>query len=248
MIGGLREEETGAASPGVRALLEANLADVRARVAAAAKRSGREPEQIRLVAVTKTVPASIVRILIACGARDLGESRLPQATNKIAEIEEDVRWHMIGHVQSRKVRAVVADFPFIHSVDSLRLAESVSEHAGRLGVEPQVFLQVNVSGEATKGGFSPDDLVDTYRQCRKLSSFRIRGLMTMAPCVEDPESVRPVFRGLRELRDELVRRHPEDGPLLLSMGMTQDFEQAIEEGADWIRVGTALYRGLDRSR
>lgn len=226
-------------------LLRANLEGVRARMAAAARRVGRDPGRIRLVAVTKTVPSDIVRVLIRNGVEDLGENRIPQANEKIAAVPEPARWHMIGHVQRNKVKRVVGTFHLLHSVDSLRLAEALSEESDRRGIVTDILLQVNVSGEASKGGFPPDDVRGTIDRAGSLRGLQVRGLMTMAPLVEDPEEVRPVFRRIREIRDDLPGQGPEGGALLLSMGMTQDFEVAIEEGADLIRVGTALFEGLD---
>jgi pyridoxal phosphate enzyme (YggS family) len=231
--------------PAVETRIRANLDEVRSRMARAAERAGRTPESIRLVAVTKTVGPEIARILIRSGVEDLGENRIQPAHLKIDAIREPVRWHLIGHLQRNKVKRAVGAFHLIHSLDSERLAHVLSDASEKASRATDVLIQVNVSGEETKGGFSPEELVESFDRCRTLSGLRIRGLMTMAPFDDDPEAARPVFRRLRELRDELVERVPDGGPLLLSMGMTQDFETAIEEGADFIRVGSALYRGLE---
>ncbi len=224
--------------------LRSNVEEVRARIAAAAERAGRAADAVTLVAVTKTVGIDVVRQLLALGLRDFGENRPVAAAAKIDALGPEPRWHMIGHLQRNKVSKVVGEYGLLHSIDSMRLAEAVDAAAERAGCDVEGLLQVNISGESAKGGFSPAGLLETYEQCRTLSRLRVRGFMTMAPFVDDAESVRPVFRALRELRDDVLSRHPDARSLGLSMGMTRDFEVAIEEGADWIRVGTALFEGV----
>jgi len=225
--------------------LEQNLEDVRRRIAAAAQRAGRPPESVTLVAVTKTVPAEVIRELVDLGVTDLGENRLQTALPKIESLDLPVRWHMIGHLQRNKIRRALPCFSLIHSLDSDRLAATIQDEADRRGTPAPVLLQVNVSGESSKGGFEPDGLVETWSRCRKLTHLRVRGLMTMAPLDDDPEAARPVFRRLRELRDEIRSRFPEEDEPRLSMGMSGDFEVAVEEGAHWVRVGTALFSGIE---
>ena len=229
--------------------LDTNLENVRRRMRQAAERAGRDPESITLVAVTKTVGVEIIRGLIALGVRDLGENRLQVAKPKIETIEEPVRWHMIGHLQRNKVRAALPDYSLFHGVDSPRLIDTFASESRRRGEPSEILLQVNVSGEESKGGFTPGEVLETYRQCRTLGVLRVRGLMTMAPFVADPEEARPVFRGLREVRDEIQSLEAADGnevpDLALSMGMSNDFEVAIEEGADLVRVGSALFEGIE---
>jgi len=218
-----------------------NLEETRRRMALAAERSGRAPDEIRLVAVTKTVGTEEARALWELGQRDLGENRPQELLRKQQALEDiDVRWHMIGHLQRNKVNKLAGRIALLHSLDSLRLAEALERAAARIGKPVDALLQVNVSGEATKGGFAPDELEEILQALTRLEHVRPCGLMTMAPLVEDPEQTRPVFRALREIRD----RHREKVPGLvhLSMGMTQDFEVAIEEGADLVRIGTALFR------
>ena len=210
------------------------IAAVRGRVAAACDRAGRPPDSVTLVGVTKTHPASAIETAWRAGLRDFGENRVQEAAVKIAELRErDVkpRWHLIGHLQRNKVKAAVDLFDILHSVDSERLAVALSEHTTRaLGV----LIEVNVAGEETKHGVTADEAGTLAGRIGALPRLELRGLMTVAPQVDDPEQVRPVFRRLRELRGAL-------GLPELSMGMTDDFEVAVEEGSTLIRVGRALF-------
>ena len=221
-----------------------NLESLRERISAAAERSGRAPEAVQLVAVTKTVGIEEARILYELGVRDLGENRVQEAQRKMAALADlDIAWHMIGHLQTNKAKKVAGNFALIHSVDSLRLARALNAAGERLGAATEVLIQINVSGEESKSGFAPDDLAEALDAIGEMQSLRVSGLMTMAPFVDDSEEVRPVFSGLRELRDRLKNNVPSNIELRrLSMGMTQDFEVAIEEGADIVRIGTALFR------
>ena len=214
--------------------IAANLRDVQGRIAQACERSHRSPGEITLVVVTKEVGVSAIRAAFDCGIRDFGENRVQEAEGKIgqlADLKPDVTWHMVGHLQSKKARTAVDLFDIIHSIDSVRLAEILSRRAEK---SFPVLLQVNVSGEATKGGFVMGEIVNAVNEIKKLSNLKVMGLMTIAPLVSDPEEVRPVFRKLRELRDSLGLEH-------LSMGMTDDFEVAVEEGATMLRVGRAIF-------
>jgi pyridoxal phosphate enzyme (YggS family) len=236
--------------------VEANLAQVRERIAAAARRAGRTPKEVTLVAVTKTHPAQMVEAAYQVGLRDFGENRVEEARAKIPAVRERTslsegpRWHMIGHLQRRKARLAVALFDIIHAVDSLRLAQRISRVAGESGKVMPVLLEVNVSGEASKYGFNLSvtagqgakaAFITDVEQILALPHLRPCGLMTMAPIVTDPEQARPVFRVLRSLRDDLCRRFPEADWHELSMGMTDDYEVAIEEGATMVRVGRAIF-------
>ena len=230
----------------VRALLENNLQDVRRRVAEAAARSGRVAEAVTLVAVTKTVDASLVRMLWELGASDIGENRLQEAQAKATQLADcGIRWHMVGHLQTNKARAAVRLFSLIHSVDSPRLAQALQKRAAQDGLTVTVLIEVNTSGETSKFGAAPDaaaELTQTVDSCEHLD---LRGLMTMAPIVERAEDTRPCFRRLRELRDTINDSGRLRRPLTeLSMGMTQDFEAAVEEGATMVRIGSALFRGI----
>jgi len=214
--------------------IEANIREVQRRIDRACERSHRSPGEITLVAITKSVDVSAIRAAFDCGISDFGENRVQEAEGKIvqlADLKPDVTWHMVGHLQSNKAKAAVELFDIIHSVDSIKLAEILSR---RVEKTLPVLLEVNVSGEATKGGFSVAEIAAVAKGIRQLPNLKMMGLMTVAPFVADPENVRPVFRKLRELRDSLGLEH-------LSMSMTDDFEVAIEEGATMIRIGRAIF-------
>jgi len=232
--------------------IAANLEGVERRIAAACARVGRAPSEVTLVAVSKT--RSIAEILAAhrAGVRHLGENRVEEAEGKVPVLRDSftadpVTWHMIGHVQSRKARGAVEFCDVIHSVDSLHLAARLDRFAAELGRSVPILLEVNVSGEASKYGFAASDptaRADLTSQIGQFSAFprlRVEGLMTMAPIVAAPEQARPVFRALRQLRDELRDRAPFSAWRELSMGMTDDFEVAIEEGATMVRIGRAIF-------
>lgn len=217
--------------------LTAAVARVRGRVAAAAGRAGRRPEEITLVAVTKGVPLSRIREAVAAGVTELGESRVQEAIPKISALRAAARWHLVGHLQHNKAGLAAGLFPVIHSLDSVRLAEALSRHAPR---RLDVFIQVNVAREPQKYGVAPEDLADILRRVAGLPDLRVVGLMTIAPLHPDPEHARPVFRRLRTLRDEVAKVLGTALPHL-SMGMSDDFEVAVEEGATVVRVGRAIF-------
>lgn len=233
------------------------IAAIRERIAAAAARAGRSPDEITLIAVTKTHPAARISHVLRAGLRDLGENRVQEAEEKVGLVAVDgepVRWHLIGHLQRNKARRAVQIFSMIHSVDNLRLAETLSRlvaEEGRPAAAPlPILLQLNVSGEASKEGFalaggvaSPQwaEFAATAARIAELPFVRVQGLMTIAPYSEDIAGVvRPCFRRLREARDELARHIPAADWRHLSMGMSGDFEAAIAEGATIVRVGTAI--------
>lgn len=237
--------------------IEQRVARVRVRIAAAARRAGRSPAEITLVAVTKTHPAEAVAAALAAGVPDTGENRVQEAAEKVAQLASQrgaIRWHLIGHLQRNKARLAAELFDMIHSLDSLRLAEALSRHGDNRDAL-DVLLQVNVSGEASKEGFAlpggaenraalPAFLADVGRIVA-LPGIRVRGLMTVAPWGSDPEAARPAFRALRLLRDELAQGFPQADWSQLSMGMTDDFEVAIAEGATIVRVGRAIFGERD---
>jgi len=222
--------------------LERNLRSVQERIAAAARRAGRDPAEITLVAVTKGQPVEAIRVAYGLGLRHFGENRVEEAETKVGQLPADITWHMIGHVQSRKARRVVPLFQIVHSVDSVRLARRLdSSCAGRSEPLP-VLLEVNISGEASKYGFlDQEGLLAAVEEIIALPHLRLEGLMTMAPLVADPEQARPVFARLRQLRDELATAFPQAGWQHLSMGMSDDLEVAVEEGATLVRVGRAIF-------
>jgi len=219
-----------------------NLARVQARLAAAARRSGRDPEAVRLIAVTKAVGVEAIREAMAAGQRLFGENYLQEAKGKIAALGPEVEWHFIGHLQSNKAKAAVGLFALIHSLDRLSLAEALEQAAARAGKVQEVLVQVNLAREASKSGVAPEDAPALLKELRRFPHLRVRGLMTMPPWLPDPERVRPYFRALRELRDRLAAQGlGNDGLPELSMGMSGDFDVAVEEGATLVRVGTAIF-------
>jgi pyridoxal phosphate enzyme (YggS family) len=220
--------------------IAAHLSAVREQVNQAAARAGRDPSAVRLIAVSKTHPAAAVDAAVAAGQRVFGESRVQESRDKIPACPPGLEWHFIGHLQKNKVRQALPLFSFFHSVDSTALAETISRIAGETGKSVDGLLEVNISGEESKYGFTPGQLRSEFLSLAKLPHLSIRGLMTMAPYSDNPEDARPVFRALRELRDELQSAH--DCPLPeLSMGMSGDFVPAIEEGATLVRVGSSIF-------
>lgn len=219
-----------------------NLQSVQNRIAAACAVSGRREDEVTLVAVTKLVTPVEVRELYRLGVRDFGENRVADGLEqKEALAETDSRWHLIGHLQRNKAAdALAGGFTFIHSVESLKLVDVLDKECEKLGCRAQILLEANVSGETSKYGAAPVELPFLADRAEKAANLDLLGLMTMAPLTDNPESSRPHFRKLRELRDELSVTLGRPLPHL-SMGMTGDFEVAVEEGATLVRVGTALY-------
>ena len=224
--------------------LRSRLAQVRERIATAAARCGRESKEVTLVAVSKTHPAAAVRAALTAGVTDFGENRVQEAESKIPLLKDaGARWHLIGHLQANKARRAVRLFEVIHTVDSTSLAQRLDRACGdEQRQELRILIQVDLAGEATKSGVADNklsELVESMRQCTRL---RLTGLMALPPFFEDPEQVRPFFKRLRELRDEIqASGHFGDRRGELSMGMSHDFEIAIEEGATIVRVGTAIF-------
>jgi pyridoxal phosphate enzyme (YggS family) len=218
------------------------IAQVRERMRRAAERVDRSPEEITLVAVTKGVDPERIRAAIAAGLTHFGENRVQEAEQKIADISEPVTWHLVGHLQSNKARKAVRLFHLIHSLDSVRLAERLDRLAGEADRRIPVLLQVDLAGEPTKFGIPVEHLVDVAQACRSFRHLEVRGLMAIPPYFDDPEQVRPYFRRLAECLRELNAREIFEAPLReLSMGMSHDFDVAIEEGATFIRVGRAIF-------
>lgn len=216
------------------------IAMARARIAAAADRSGRDPGAVRLVAVSKTVAAERAAEAVAAGVIDLGENRVQEAVAKVELLPAEVRWHMVGHLQTNKAARAASTFAVVHSVDSVRLAELL---AGRRPAELgdlEVLLEVELTGLPGHTGFAPEAVGEAVAAIGRLDGLRLRGLMTMAPPVEDPEAARPVFARLRRLRDDVEQGAGASLPEL-SMGMSGDFEVAVEEGATAVRLGRAIF-------
>ncbi|PYI82925.1 MAG: YggS family pyridoxal phosphate-dependent enzyme [Verrucomicrobia bacterium] len=217
-----------------------NVARVREQIAQAAAKARRAVDEIELVAITKTHPAEKVREAVEAGQTLFGESRVQEARVKIPELPSNLRWHFVGHLQKNKIRHALPLFELIHSVDSLALAEDINRIAEEEGLHPRVLLEVNVAGEGSKFGFSPEKLRDQMEGLLALPRLSILGLMTIPPLAEEAEASRKYFVQLRELRDRLQTEFRVD-LAQLSMGMTQDFPVAIEEGATLVRVGTAIF-------
>ncbi|MGE5484974.1 MAG: YggS family pyridoxal phosphate-dependent enzyme [Ignavibacteriales bacterium] len=234
--GGTAGEVSGCAG------IEANLASVMDRVGRAARRSGREPRDVTVVAVTKTVPVEGIMEAVRLGITDIGENRVQEARGKYAAIGGQVKWHMIGHLQSNKAKIALEMFDIIHSLDTLSLARELCRLAAVRGKPARTLVQVNVSGEESKFGLPPAELPAFLRAVSEMGNVRVEGLMTIAPFVDDPELARPHFRRLKGLF-EAAARVPLPGVEMryLSMGMTNDFEVAIEEGANVVRLGTAIF-------
>lgn len=221
--------------------LEAQVKTVEERINQACKRVGRNPKDIKIVTVTKYVTPHRAEQMIHLGYTQLGENRWPDCKDKLAQIQSDVTWHFIGHLQSRKVRDVVKHFHYIHSLDRLSLAKEIQKRVPDHAEPYPCFIQVNVSGEESKFGLQPDELSTFAKEVAQLDRIRVVGLMTMAPYESNPDDTRQVFRGLRLLQEELNQARIFSEPLVeLSMGMSNDFEVAIEEGATCLRLGTVL--------
>jgi PLP dependent protein len=230
----------------VLASISDNIAEVSRRIAAAAQRSGRSPSEISLMAVTKTQPVERIRDAYAAGIRLFGENRVQEFLGKMEALRnlQDAEWHMIGHLQSNKATKAVDIFKAVDSVDSLHLARKLDSSAQVLGKKLKVLIEINVGGEAAKSGVPPDsdDLGQILQGAAALEHLEICGLMTVPPFTEDPQHARPYFRKLRELRDQIIaRKLPRVAMSVLSMGMSHDFEIAIEEGSTCVRVGTGIF-------
>ncbi|MBQ9322072.1 MAG: YggS family pyridoxal phosphate-dependent enzyme [Eubacterium sp.] len=222
--------------------LSDNLQRVEERIQKACARSGRDRNSVELIAVSKTKPVPMLMEAYEAGERFFGENKVQEIQEKGPQMPSDVRWHMIGHLQKNKLRYVVGKTELIHSVDTLELAEAIQAEAMKRETDVSVLLEVNVAGEDTKFGLRPEDTPDLAANIAGLSRVHIRGLMTVAPFVSDPEENRFVFRKLRQLSVDIARQNIDNVTMsVLSMGMTNDFDIAIEEGATCIRVGTALF-------
>ena len=219
-----------------------NLAKINQRIRAAAEKSGRDPSSVRLVAVSKTRPAADVIEAFHAGQTVFGENYIQELTTKLAEVREPVQWHVIGHLQSNKVKYIAGQVVLIHSVDRINLAQEIDRQWGKLGKTCDVLIQVNISGEATKSGTTEAGAIQLVRECALLPNIKIQGLMTMPPFFDDPEAARPFFAELRRLAEVIAAENIAGVNMTeLSMGMSGDFEAAVQEGATLVRVGTAIF-------
>jgi len=219
------------------------LNQISARIAVAARRSGRKPSDVKLVAVSKGVAPERLKAVLPCGLRVFGENRVQEFLQKYEMLGEQAEWHLIGHLQRNKAKYLIGKIALIHSLDNLELARLLNKLSLRQGYPWQVLIQVNVSGETAKFGIDPSELGEFLDAMRELRGLEVCGLMTIAPYCEDPEQVRPVFRRLRELKEEATKSRPWLNLEHLSMGMSSDFEVAVEEGATVVRIGSALFSG-----
>ncbi|CAM4244412.1 YggS family pyridoxal phosphate-dependent enzyme [Paenibacillus xylanexedens] len=221
--------------------LEERIQQVNQKIEDACRRSNRHRDDVNVIAVTKYVSLETTGSVLDHGLEHIGENRWQDAQAKWEAFGQQGTWHFIGHLQTNKVKDVIGKFRYIHSLDRLSLAKELDKKAASLGIQVETFLQVNISGEESKYGLQPEQASSFLRDIRSFNNLKVVGLMTMAPHEEDPELTRPVFRGLRELRDQLNGQALTAEPLTeLSMGMSNDFEVAIEEGATWVRLGSIL--------
>ena len=226
-----------------------NLKAVEENIKGACERAGRDRGEVTLIAVSKTKPVSDIRQAMDCGITVFGENKVQEIRDKTEEIKEPLHWHMIGHLQTNKVKYLPGKVDMIHSVDKLSLAEEIEKQAAKHDLVMDVLVEVNMAHEDTKFGLSPDEAIDFVKEISTLPHLNIRGFMTIAPYTEDPESNRVYFKGLRELKDKVNELNiPNVKMDCLSMGMTGDYEVAIEEGATFVRVGTGIFGERDYSK
>ncbi len=222
--------------------IQENLEEVRGRIRAAALRAGRKPEEITLIAVSKTKPAEMLANAYEAGQRCFGENKVQEILEKAPVLPGDIRWHMIGHLQRNKVRQVVGRTELIHSVDSIRLAEEIEKEAAKAGIVCEILIEVNIGDEESKYGVAPQDTAAFAAALAQFPHLRVRGLMTVAPYTENSEENRKYFREMKQLAVDIDRKNIDNICMdTLSMGMTGDYETAIEEGATMVRVGTGIF-------
>ena len=219
-----------------------SLKEVEKKVEEACKRAGRERSEVTLIAVGKTKPVEMLQEIYDTGVRDFGENKVQEMMDKYEVMPKDIHWHMLGHLQRNKVKQVLPHAVLIHSVDSLRLAEQIDQEAEKLGITAKILLEVNVAKEESKFGMMPEEVPEMVEQISLLPHLQIEGLMTIAPFVDDPEKNRPVFQKLYQLSVDIKKKNIDNVNMsVLSMGMTGDYQVAVEEGATMIRVGTGIF-------
>ena len=219
-----------------------NLEEVNKRILSACEKAGRDPKEVTLIAVSKTKPASMIKEAYGAGVRDFGENKVQELCEKYKELPQDIKWHMIGHLQRNKVKQIIGKTVLIHSVDSLRLAEQIEEEAGKQDLIIDILLEINVAEEDSKFGFKLEEAESAILKIATFPHVRIKGLMTIAPFVEKSEENRSVFKKLRQFYVDMQSKNIDNVNMsLLSMGMTGDYEVAIEEGATLVRVGTGIF-------
>ncbi|MDD4524510.1 MAG: YggS family pyridoxal phosphate-dependent enzyme [Lachnospiraceae bacterium] len=227
-------------------MITENLKSIEERIQQACDRSGRKRSDVKLICVTKTKPIPMLQEAYDDGQRDFGENKVQEIQNKLPQLPDDINWHMIGHLQRNKVKFLIGNVKMIHSVDNGALAETISRLSCEHGIVTPVLIEVNVAGEDSKFGVHPADTESLIRAIAPLPGIRVKGLMTIAPYTDDPETNRPYFRALRELSIDIDKKNIDNIEICeLSMGMTGDFEVAVEEGATFIRVGTGIFGERD---
>lgn len=229
-------------------MLEDNLKEVERRIEAACKRAGRSRDEVTLIAVSKTKPVSMLQEAYDLGVRVFGENKVQEIRDKYEVLPKDIEWHMIGHLQTNKVKYIVDKVKLIHSVDSLRLAETIEREAEKHGCTADILLEVNVAEEESKFGLKMDEVIPLAEKISQFSHVNLRGLMTIAPFVDNPEKNRTIFADLQKLYVDIKEKNIDNGTVsILSMGMTNDYEVAIEEGATMVRIGTGIFGARDYS-
>lgn len=226
-----------------------NLKEVEEKICRACERSGRDRSEVTLIAVSKTKPVEMLEACMECGISVFGENKVQELCDKYDVLPKDLHWHMIGHLQRNKVKYITDKVDLIHSVDSLRLAEAISEDAVKKGIQVNILVEVNVAEETSKFGLKVKETEGLIRSIAQLPNIHIQGLMTIAPYTENPEDNRPVFRTLKQLSVDIERKNIDNVSMsVLSMGMTGDYEVAIEEGATYVRVGTGIFGERDYNK
>lgn len=218
------------------------IAEVQGKITAACKRSGRNPEEVTLIAVSKTMPVEALKEAMSCGMKHFGENRPQELRDKQTEITEPLFWHMIGALQTNKLKYVIGKTALIHSVDSLHLAEAIEAESSKKGVVSEILLEINIAGERSKHGVAPEEAEALVRELARFSHLKLRGLMTVAPYTEEKEESRPYFKKMKQLMIDINSKNIDNVTMdILSMGMTGDYEVAVEEGATLVRVGTGIF-------
>lgn len=223
-------------------MIQENIKWVEQKIDEACAKSGRDRNEVTLIAVSKTKPLPMLQEAYDAGCRDFGENKVQELVDKYEQLPKDIRWHMIGHLQRNKVKYIVDKVYLIHSVDSLRLAEEISKEAGKKGVTVSILVEVNVAEEETKFGTTCEEVIQLVEDIAKLPNIQVKGLMTIAPYVENPEENRQYFEKLRQIYVDIIRKNIDNVCMdVLSMGMTGDYEVAVTEGATYVRVGTGIF-------
>jgi pyridoxal phosphate enzyme (YggS family) len=229
--------------------IQVKIAEIKEEINQICHRCGRNPEDITLIVVTKTVDPERINYAVDCGVTNLGENKVQEIVDKYETVPKSIKWHLIGHLQTNKVKYIIDKVELIHSVDSVKLAEEISKRAEKYHITKDVLVQINVAEEESKFGIALEDAVSFVKSISVFDNISIKGLMTIAPYSENPEGVRPVFRQLKEKFDELAQMNlPNTEMKYLSMGMSNDYNVAIEEGANMIRIGTAIFGKRDYSK